>query len=61
MVVTLEDLVTQFGTNLLKAKLVIGTQLKFEFYGRICTITVKPGEEMDPPVAGDSAEFEVVG
>ena len=53
MVVTLEDLVRQYGTNLLQATLCEGTVLTFSLYGRVCKITVTDG--------GQSAEFEVVG
>lgn len=53
MAVYLEELVQQYGTNLLKAPLCMGTVLRFEFYGRICTITVTED--------GRSAEFAVEG
>jgi len=57
MKITLEELVRQYGTNLLLAPLSIGSVLKFELYGRQCKIIVVPGENCDPPVAGDVSVF----
>ena len=53
MIVTLKDLVRQYGTNLLEAGLAEGTVIVVSLYGRVCRITVTEG--------GRSAEFSVDG
>lgn len=45
--VTLSTLVTKFGTNLLAAKLMPGTNIKFMFYGKECEIVVGPDGRED--------------
>jgi len=51
MVLTLEDLVKQYGTNFLQASLCPGTVIRVRMYGRYCQVVVTED--------GRSAEFSV--